>query len=305
MPPARAGHRASHAEFLALVPDTSVTLVERCSGHDGTYAIKAETYEAAMKIARPVVRAVQSAAPATYGSDCPMAGRMIEHGLADGSKASHPISMLRRAYGSDDAQAQPRLSWALEEYAVQRPTFRQTIIAHKKLRRIALGAARHAAVRGLPHHGSTKCRRCCAPNASSSRPPSRKKFDTYNPLNSGWQQLEGDLPDRIRGCARARRGAGADAGCGTPCLAASGRSAAHLRLRQRRHGTYRARQDRSGAFSAVRTRRRPACRRTRRCGRYHRHRSRRTALPSHPCRPRVSAVLAQDLTPPTDGGRTP
>ena len=86
-------------EFLALVPDTSVTLVERCSGHDGTYAIKAETYEAAMKIARPVVRAVQNAAPTAYGSDCPMAGRMIEHGLADGSKATHPISMLRRAYG--------------------------------------------------------------------------------------------------------------------------------------------------------------------------------------------------------------
>ena len=86
-------------EFLSLVPDTEVTLVERCSGHDGTYAVKAETYEDAMKIARPVVRAVRNAAPAAYGSDCPMAGRMIEHGLADGSRATHPISMLRQAYG--------------------------------------------------------------------------------------------------------------------------------------------------------------------------------------------------------------
>ena len=86
-------------EFLSLVPDTEVTLIERCSGHDGTYAVKAETFDSAMKIARPVVRAVRDAAPDAYGSDCPMAGRMIEHGLADGSRATHPISMLRRAYG--------------------------------------------------------------------------------------------------------------------------------------------------------------------------------------------------------------
>ena len=86
-------------EFLALVPDTEVTMIERCSGHDGTYAVKAETYAKAMKIARPVVRRVREAAADSYGSDCPMAGRLIEHGLDDGSKATHPISMLRRAYG--------------------------------------------------------------------------------------------------------------------------------------------------------------------------------------------------------------
>ena len=86
-------------EFLALVPDTEVTMIERCSGHDGTYAVKAETYPHAMKIARPVVRRVREAEADAYGSDCPMAGRMIEHGLDDGSRATHPISMLRRAYG--------------------------------------------------------------------------------------------------------------------------------------------------------------------------------------------------------------
>ena len=86
-------------EFLKLIPGTDVTLIERCSGHDGTYAVKAETYAAAMKIARPVVRTVRDAKPESYGSDCPMAGRMIEHGLADGSHAVHPLTMLRRAYG--------------------------------------------------------------------------------------------------------------------------------------------------------------------------------------------------------------
>ena len=86
-------------EFLSLIPDTEVTMIERCSGHDGTYAVKAETHEAAMKIARPVVRMVRDAKADAYGSDCPMAGRMIEHGLADGTQATHPLTMLRRAYG--------------------------------------------------------------------------------------------------------------------------------------------------------------------------------------------------------------
>ena len=94
-------------EFLSLIPDTEVTIIERCSGHDGTYAVKAETYDAAMKIARPVVRTVRDAAPDAYGSDCPMAGRMIEHGLADGSSATHPVTMLRRAYGLSLAGGKP------------------------------------------------------------------------------------------------------------------------------------------------------------------------------------------------------
>ena len=86
-------------EFLSLVPQTEVTMIERCSGHDGTYAVKSETYDAAMKIARPVVRQVEAAKPDAYGSDCPMAGRMIEHGLANDTRAEHPLTMLRRAYG--------------------------------------------------------------------------------------------------------------------------------------------------------------------------------------------------------------
>ncbi len=84
-------------EFLQLIPDTEVAAIERCSGHDGTYAVKAETYEKAKKIARPVVKRVQDADPAEFGSDCPMAGRLIAEGIEDG-EAKHPITMVRQAY---------------------------------------------------------------------------------------------------------------------------------------------------------------------------------------------------------------
>jgi len=86
-------------DFLNLVPDTEVTAIERCSGHDGTYAVKAETYDKAMKIVRPVVRRVMEAEPDTFGSDCPMAGRLIAHGMEGDAQAQHPVSMVRRAYG--------------------------------------------------------------------------------------------------------------------------------------------------------------------------------------------------------------
>ncbi len=86
-------------EFLSLVPGTEVTAIERCSGHDGTYAVKSETYEKAMKIGRPVFRRVHEAEPDTFGSDCPMAGRMIAHGTEGSGDGEHPITMVRRAYG--------------------------------------------------------------------------------------------------------------------------------------------------------------------------------------------------------------
>jgi Fe-S oxidoreductase len=84
-------------EFLQLIPDTEVTAIERCSGHDGTYAVKAETYDKAKKIARPVVKRVQDSDADTFGSDCPMAGRLIADGMDEGD-AQHPISMVRKAY---------------------------------------------------------------------------------------------------------------------------------------------------------------------------------------------------------------
>ena len=86
-------------DILSLIPETEVEIIERCSGHDGTYAVKKEFYETSMKIVRPVVNRVKKSAADHYGSDCPMAGHHIEHGLADGSQTEHPMSLLRQAYG--------------------------------------------------------------------------------------------------------------------------------------------------------------------------------------------------------------
>ena len=85
-------------EVLSLVPDTAVDIIERCSGHDGTYAVKKEFHEYAMKIVKPVADRVRKSEAAHYGSDCAMAGHHIENALKDGRAPEHPITLLRRAY---------------------------------------------------------------------------------------------------------------------------------------------------------------------------------------------------------------
>jgi glycerol-3-phosphate dehydrogenase subunit C len=86
-------------DLLRLVPDTTVDAIERCSGHDGTYALKKEFREASMKIGRPVMQRVESAGPDFYASDCPMAGHQIASGLAGQQEPTHPLKLLRLAYG--------------------------------------------------------------------------------------------------------------------------------------------------------------------------------------------------------------
>jgi Fe-S oxidoreductase len=86
-------------EMLSLIPGTEVDIIERCSGHDGTYAVKKECHEFSMKIVKPVVARVNQANPDHYGSDCAMAGHHISHARADGTAPEHPITLIRKAYG--------------------------------------------------------------------------------------------------------------------------------------------------------------------------------------------------------------
>jgi Fe-S oxidoreductase len=89
-------------DLLRLVPETTVEVIERCSGHDGTYAVKQEFRAASVKIGRPVANRVEQAKADHYSSDCPMAGHQIQSILAQKGEAGepeHPMSLVRRAYG--------------------------------------------------------------------------------------------------------------------------------------------------------------------------------------------------------------
>ena len=86
-------------DVLMLVPETQVDAIERCSGHNGTYGVKREYRDVSMKIARPVVRRVVDGGADFYSSDCPMAGHQIESGMEQPREPTHPLKLLRMAYG--------------------------------------------------------------------------------------------------------------------------------------------------------------------------------------------------------------
>jgi Fe-S oxidoreductase len=86
-------------DILALVPDTNVNAIERCSGHDGTYAMKKETYDTSVKIARPVIRKMEQQSADYFSSDCPMAAEHLVGLSKTSDQATHPMTLLRKAYG--------------------------------------------------------------------------------------------------------------------------------------------------------------------------------------------------------------
>jgi glycerol-3-phosphate dehydrogenase subunit C len=96
-------------EMLEMVPNTSVTTVERCSGHAGTWGVKKEFHETAMKIGKPVFRQMNDAEPDYISSDCQLAAHHIEQGIEQlkkdkpsTAKIAHPITLVRKAYGLPD-----------------------------------------------------------------------------------------------------------------------------------------------------------------------------------------------------------
>ena len=97
---------AKSAEMLRLIPGAKVDLVERCSGHGGTFGVMKGTHEIAMKVGKPAARQVTQKANGNLCSDCPLAckhlGQLVAADLADGAAPplqAHPIELLARAYG--------------------------------------------------------------------------------------------------------------------------------------------------------------------------------------------------------------
>ncbi len=86
-------------DVLNLVTGTELEMIERCSGHDGTYGVKKATYAISRKIAKPVETRVRQAEATHFASDCPMAASHIAHGIGDKPHAESPLSLLRHAYG--------------------------------------------------------------------------------------------------------------------------------------------------------------------------------------------------------------
>jgi glycerol-3-phosphate dehydrogenase subunit C len=94
------------AEMLRLIPKASVKVIERCSGHGGSWGFKEEWFPVAMKVGKPVAQQAKRNGAGFVMSECPLAGVHIVQGIdalgGDGPKpelVTHPIQLIARAYG--------------------------------------------------------------------------------------------------------------------------------------------------------------------------------------------------------------
>ncbi|HUK40955.1 MAG TPA: anaerobic glycerol-3-phosphate dehydrogenase subunit C [Candidatus Acidoferrales bacterium] len=83
-------------DVLALLPDTKIKVVEECSGHDGTWAMKKENFELSMKYGNRAFTAMAEDNPNVTCSDCPLAAIQIEQGT--GRRPLNPMQILAKSY---------------------------------------------------------------------------------------------------------------------------------------------------------------------------------------------------------------
>jgi glycerol-3-phosphate dehydrogenase subunit C len=97
---------AKGAEMLRLIPDTKISVIERCSGHGGIWGTLKENFEIALKVGKPAARQARKSGAGFVSSECPLASEHLRQGMEriEGEEPMpatvvHPILLFARAYG--------------------------------------------------------------------------------------------------------------------------------------------------------------------------------------------------------------
>ncbi|MEC9078363.1 MAG: heterodisulfide reductase-related iron-sulfur binding cluster [Pseudomonadota bacterium] len=97
------------AEMLRSLPNTKVSVIDRCSGHGGSWGMMKENYDTALKVGKPAAKQVVQGGLKAVVSECPLAGIHILQTMEDvvgEEEASrlpetvpHPVELMAKAYG--------------------------------------------------------------------------------------------------------------------------------------------------------------------------------------------------------------
>jgi Fe-S oxidoreductase len=83
-------------DLMRLIPGSSITLVDQCCGHDGTWSMKKEFFPLSKLAGRRAFDEMAAAGAGVLASDCPLAAVQFDQVL--GRRPIHPIQVLLRAY---------------------------------------------------------------------------------------------------------------------------------------------------------------------------------------------------------------
>jgi glycerol-3-phosphate dehydrogenase subunit C len=94
---------AKAADMLRLVPQADLDVVERCSGHGGSWGVKKDNFSVAMKVGRPAARQAAKDGKTYLASECPLAALHLQQGVEAAEhrtmETRHPIELMAMAYG--------------------------------------------------------------------------------------------------------------------------------------------------------------------------------------------------------------
>lgn len=86
-------------DILKKIPGVKPDTTLECCGHDGTYAMKVESFEASKRIGQKAFDGVKASSAEVWATECPLAAVQFEQHA--GKKPLHPMTILARAYRED------------------------------------------------------------------------------------------------------------------------------------------------------------------------------------------------------------
>ena len=98
-------------ELIKLIPDIKVDVIERCSGHGGSWGVKKNNFDMAIKVGKPVARKAVQLENKFIISECPLAGTHIKQGMdkidiSNKSEVlSHPLEILAKSMNIENEKA--------------------------------------------------------------------------------------------------------------------------------------------------------------------------------------------------------
>ena len=97
---------AKSAQMLKLIPNTKINIVEKCSGHGGSWGVKKDNFNTAIKVGKNSAKNIMKYNTKYFSSTCPLAGDHIvqiseiekNKDLTVLKEPFHPIELIALAY---------------------------------------------------------------------------------------------------------------------------------------------------------------------------------------------------------------
>jgi Fe-S oxidoreductase len=106
-------------DLLRKIPGVTPETTMECCGHDGTYAMKVESFEASARIGTRAFEGVKDAGAQVWVTDCPLAALQFQQHA--GKKPMHPMTVLAKAYRGDSFGPSNAQDTTKSESEEQRP----------------------------------------------------------------------------------------------------------------------------------------------------------------------------------------